>query len=218
MKKILLFIAILMVTVVFCDVKVYAFDIVPQFVSMVQTNTVGLVKVSNILNLYLEPDTNSQPSDVIVWEKSGITPNTINAQDLFVIFLPDENKAYMAVQEENNGWYKVIYNNTTGDTAWIKSDSDCDFYLWENFLETFGKKYGLKILEGTNYDEREIYSEPDDYSNVIGHANKLEKINLHSVKGNWVCVSVTDKNDKTVTGYIQWRDENGIKYLFPDIP
>lgn len=59
---------------------VYAFDIVPQFVSMVQTNTVGIYKAPNSIKLYLEPDETSKLIDVITWSKDGIDPNTINAQ------------------------------------------------------------------------------------------------------------------------------------------
>lgn len=197
---------------------VYAFDIVPQFVSMVQTNTVGIYKAPNSIKLYLEPDETSKLIDVITWSKDGIDPNTINAQDLFVVYLPEENKGFLAVAQENEDWIQVIYNNSTGDMAWVKKDVPENYMSWENFFDLYGKKYGLKILNGTNNDEKTIYAQADEYSKVVGKVYKLQKINLHGIKGNWASVTVTDINDVSKTGYVKWRSERGIKYFFPDIP
>lgn len=197
---------------------VYAFDIVPQFVSMVQTNTVGIYKAPNSIKLYLEPDETSKLIDVITWSKDGIDPNTINAQDLFVVYLPEENKGFLAVAQENEDWIQVIYNNSTGDMAWVKKDVSENYMSWENFFDLYGKKYGLKILNGTNNDEKTIYAQADEYSKVVGKVYKLQKINLHGIKGNWASVTVTDINNVSKTGYVKWRSERGIKYFFPDIP
>lgn len=82
---------------------------------MVQTNTVGIYKAPNSIKLYLEPDETSKLIDVITWSKDGIDPNTINAQDLFVVYLPEENKGFLAVAQENEDWIQVIYNNSTGE-------------------------------------------------------------------------------------------------------
>ena len=168
--------------------------------------------------LYLEPDETSKLIDVITWSKDGIDPNTINAQDLFVVYLPEENKGFLAVAQENEDWIQVIYNNSTGDMAWVKKDVSENYMSWENFFDLYGKKYGLKILNGTNNDEKTIYAQADEYSKVVGKVYKLQKINLHGIKGNWASVTVTDINDVSKTGYVKWRSERGIKYFFPDIP
>lgn len=185
---------------------------------MVQTNTVGIYKAPNSIKLYLEPDETSKLIDVITWSKDGIDPNTINAQDLFVVYLPEENKGFLAVAQENEDWIQVIYNNSTGDMAWVKKDVSENYMSWENFFDLYGKKYGLKILNGTNNDEKTIYAQADEYSKVVGKVYKLQKINLHGIKGNWASVTVTDINDVSKTGYVKWRSERGIKYFFPDIP
>ena len=198
--------------------QVYAFDIVPQFVSMVQTKTLGLYRAPNEIKLYSEPDETSELIDVIKWSKEGIDPNIINAQDLFVIYLPDENLGFLAVLDDKENWVQVIYNNSTGDTAWIKKDTLENYMTWEKFFDVYGHKYGLKILSGTADDDKNIYAEPDDFSKVVGKVYKLQKINLHAVKGDYASVTVIDIENRATTGYVRWRDENGIKYFFPDIP
>lgn len=218
MKKILVFLGIFAGLIGSFNQQVFAFDIVPQFVSMVQTNTVGLYQVPNEIKLYSQADDTSELIEVIKWNKDGIDPNIMNAQDLFVIYLPDENTGFLAVMSENENWMQVIYNNSTGDMAWIKKDTPANYLTWEKFFDVYGHKYGLKILSGTADDEKNIYSEPDDYSKVIGKAYKLQKINLHSIKGDYASVTVIDIENNSKTGYIRWRDEYGIKYFFPDIP
>ena len=42
-------------------------------------------------------------------------------------------------------------------------------------------------------------------------------INLSVIKGNWMLVTVVDADRTPKTGYIRWRSDDGIKYLFPDV-
>ena len=217
MKKLIVFFGLFLGLFAVFNQQVFAFDIVPQFVSMVYTNTLGLYQAPSEIVLYQEPDENSQVLDTIKWEKGVIDPNTVNAQDLFVVYLPEKNLGFMAVMDENENWVQVVYNNSTGDTGWIKKDDPYIFLTWINFYNIYARKYGLKMLEGATDDIKNIHVGPDEYSKVVGTVNMPQKINLHAIKGNWALVSVFDIDRRSKTGYIRWRSDEGVKYFFPDI-
>lgn len=217
MKKFLVFLGLFLALFVVVVQKVYAFDIVPQFVSMVYTNTLGLYQAPNDIVLYQQPDESSPVVDNIKWNKTTIDPNTVNAQDLFVVYLPQKNLGFMAVIDENENWVQVIYNNSTGDAGWIKKDDPYRFMTWINFYNIYARKYGLKMLSGVEDEVKNIHIAADEYSKIIGTVNMPQKINLHAIKGNWALVSVYDLDRRSKTGYIRWRSEDGVKYFFPDI-
>lgn len=217
MKKFLVFLGLFLGLFVVVAQKVYAFDIVPQFVSMVYTNTLGLYQAPNDIVLYQQPDESSPVVDNIKWNKTTIDPNTVNAQDLFVVYLPQKNLGFMAVIDENENWVQVIYNNSTGDAGWIKKDDPYRFMTWINFYNIYARKYGLKMLSGVEDEVKNIHIAADEYSKIIGTVNMPQKINLHAIKGNWALVSVYDLDRRSKTGYIRWRSEDGVKYFFPDI-
>ncbi len=217
MKKFLVFLGLFFGLFAMVAQKVYAFDIVPQFVSMVYTNTLGLYQAPNDIVLYQQPDESSPVVDNIKWNKTTIDPNTVNAQDLFVVYLPQKNLGFMAVIDENENWVQVIYNNSTGDAGWIKKDDPYRFMTWINFYNIYARKYGLKMLSGVEDEVKNIHIAADEYSKIIGTVNMPQKINLHAIKGNWALVSVYDLDRRSKTGYIRWRSEDGVKYFFPDI-
>lgn len=217
MKKLLVFLGIFFGLAAWFNHQVMAFDIVPQFVSMVYTNTLGLYQAPNEIVLYQEPDETSPVVDTIKWNNDTIDPNTVNAQDLFVVYLPGKNLGFLAVTDENENWVQVVYNNSTGDMGWIKKDDPFRFLTWTNFYNIYGRKYGLKMLSGTGDDVKNIHVATDEYSKVIGTVNMPQKINLHAIKGNWALVSVYDIDRRSKTGYIRWRSDEGVKYFFPDI-
>ena len=43
------------------------------------------------------------------------------------------------------------------------------------------------------------------------------RIVLNVIRGNWALVTVVDIDRTPKTGYIRWRSDDGVKYLFPDI-
>ena len=217
MKKFLVFLGLFFGLFAMVAQKVYAFDIVPQFVSMVYTNTLGLYQAPNDIVLYQQPDESSPVVDNIKWNKTTIDPNTVNAQDLFVVYMPQKNLGFMAVIDENENWVQVIYNNSTGDAGWIKKDDPYRFMTWINFYNIYARKYGLKMLSGVEDEVKNIHIAADEYSKIIGTVNMPQKINLHAIKGNWALVSVYDLDRRSKTGYIRWRSEDGVKYFFPDI-
>lgn len=210
-KKLLLILAILLLI----PFKVSAADIVPQYVSIEYTHTLGLYQAPNEIVLYKEPSESSNILHSISWIGSQIFPDTVKPKDLFVVYLPAKNLAMLAVTDETEDWVQVIYNNRTGAKGWIKKDDPYRFMSWIMFYNMYGRKYGLNLMKEAPASAKDIHSSTDNKSQVVGVINMPQKINLTAVKGNWALVSVYDMDRTPKTGYVRWRSDDGVKYYFP---
>ena len=192
-------------------------NVIPEKTCLKFTNTIGLYQASDRIVLYKEPDEQSEMLYSIKWNKNGVFPDTLTFDDLFVVFMPSKYLAYMAVTDETEDWVEVIYNNSTGDRGWMKKDDPYKFANWVTFYNMYGRKYGLKILSGAPDTIKDLKSATDDKSQTIARVNIPSRINLNVIRGNWALVSVMDLDRTPKTGYIRWRGDDGVKYLFPNI-
>ena len=214
MKKFLLILAIFLLMPLsgFC-----AENVVPQYVSVENTHTFGLYQAPNEIILYKEPSETSTLVHSISWIGSKIFPESVKPQDLFVVYLPDKNLAFMPVVDETEHWVQVIYNNATGAKGWIKKDDPYRFYTWVMFYNMYGRKYGLNLLREAPAEAKDLHTSTDDKSQIVGTINMPQKINLNVIRGNWALVSVMDIDKTPKTGYVRWRSDEGVKYYFPAI-
>ena len=213
MKKFLLILSILLML----PLSGYCADVVPQYVSIQQTNTLGLYQAPNEIMLYKEPSEASTLVHSISWIGEKIFPESVRPQDLFVVYVPSKNLAYLAVTDETEDWVQVIYNNSTGAKGWIKKDDPYRFSTWVMFYNMYGKKYGLNLLKEAPESPKDLHVATDDKSQIVGTINMPKKINLNLVRGNWALVSVMDIDRTPKTGYVRWRSDKGVKYYFPAI-
>lgn len=213
MKKFLLILSILLML----PLSGYCADVVPQYVSIQQTNTLGLYQAPNEIMLYKEPSEASTLVHSISWIGEKIFPESVRPQDLFVVYIPTKNLAYLAVTDETEDWVQVIYNNSTGAKGWIKKDDPYRFSTWVMFYNMYGKKYGLNLLKEAPESAKDLHVATDDKSQIVGTINMPKKINLNLVRGNWALVSVMDIDRTPKTGYVRWRSDKGVKYYFPAI-
>lgn len=211
MKKLLLILAIILLI----PAQALCANIVPQYVSIEQTNTMGLYQASNEIILYKEPSESSTIIHSISWIGNQIFPETIKPNQLFVVYLPSKNLGLLAVTDETEDWVEVIYNNKTGAKGWIKRDDPYRFMTWVMFYNMYGKKYGLNLLKEAPAEAKDIHTATDEKSQIVGTINMPQKINLTAIKGNWALVSVYDIDRTPKTGYVRWRSNNGVKYYFP---
>ena len=194
----------------------FAGNIIPDSVSLNNTNTYGVYQVGHAIVLYSEPDDNAEIKQKIVWDSENVIPQNLRLQDMFVLYLENKDFALMAVTDETEDWVEVIYDNATGERGWIKKDDPFKFNTWVNFYSMFGRKYGLKILRGAPEATKSIFGTPEG-AKAISTINHPDMINLSVIKGNWMLVTVVDADRTPKTGYIRWRSDDGIKYLFPDV-
>lgn len=213
MKKLIL----ILMTLLLIPLNGFCGNILPEYINIENTNTLGLYQAPNEIVLYKEPDESSNLVHSVSWIGSKIFPEAIKQKDLFVVYLPDKNLGMLAVTDETEDWVQVIYNNSTGAKGWIKKDDPYRFMSWIMFYNMYGRKYGLKMLKEIPDDAKILHSSTDEKSQTVGTINMPQKINLTAIRGNWALVSVFDVDKTPKTGYIKWRSETGVKYYFPDI-
>ena len=212
MKKILLIFTIILLMPLYA----LAADIVPQYVSINQTNSLGLYQAPNEIVIYNEPSESSNIIHSISWIGEQIFPESVNAKNLFVVHLPNKNLGMLAVTDETEKWVEVIYNNTTGSKGWIKKDDPYRFMTWIMIYKMYGKKYGLNLLKEAPVEAKDMHSATDDKSQIVDTIKvPVQKINVTAIRGNWALVSVYDIDRTSKTGYIRWRSDKGVKYYFP---
>ena len=155
MKKFFLTIAIMLLIPlqVFCTENV-----VPQYVSIEQTNTLGLYQAPSEIVLYKEPSETANIVHSISWIGEKIFPESVKAQDLFIVFITSKNLGLLAVTDETEDWVQVIYNNSTGAKGWIKKDDPYRFMSWIMFYNMYGKKYGLKLLKEAPAEAKDLHT------------------------------------------------------------
>lgn len=122
MKKLFLILALML----FIPLKGICANVVPQYVSIEQTNTLGLYQAPSEIVLYKEPTQTANIVHSISWIGEKIFPETVKADDLFVVFVPSKNLGLLAVTDETEDWVQVIYNNSTGAKGWIKKMTRTD--------------------------------------------------------------------------------------------
>lgn len=213
MKKFLLILAIILLM----PVKGFCENVVPQYVSIEHTNTLGLYQAPSEIVLYKEPYQSSNIVHSISWIGDKIFPESVKANDLFIVFLPQKNLGFLAVTDETDEWVQVIYNNSTGAKGWIKKDDPYRFMSWIMFYNMYGKKYGLNLLKEAPAEAKDLHTSTDDKSQIVGTINMPQKIILNVMRGNWALVSVMDIDKIPKTGYVRWRSDNGVKYYFPAV-
>jgi len=192
-------------------------DVIPTRSITLHTRTYGFYQVGKLITLHEQPDEKSKIIQTISWTKEKLMPETFSYDDVFTVYIGSKELALMAVEDENEEWVKLIYDNKNHKSGWFKKDDPFKFMTWINLYNAYGKKYGLKVLKDTPKEQLVLRSASEDNSQIIARINQPEYIKLNVIRGNWALVSVVDIDKTPKTGYIRWRSDDGIKYLFPDI-
>ena len=193
----------------------YAKDIIPTSPVLVNVHTVGLYQVGNDINIYKFPDESSPILYNVRWNENDFVPQNLTPEKFFSVFLAKKELALVNVVDVADGWVEIVYNNSTGETGWIREDDPYKFMTWINFYNTYGKKYGLNLLKGAPALCKDLKASPEDLAKTISTINVPKQIHLNVIRGNWALVSVMDMDKTPKTGYVRWRSDDGIRYFFP---
>lgn len=197
--------------------NVYAKDVIPVRPSLTTVSAIGMYQVGDDITIYKEPNEESQILYRVRWNNNEFFPENIGVEKFFALFLPDKQLALVNVTDITDEWVEIMYDTTTGKTGWIKKDDPYKFMTWINFYNSYGKKYGLRLLKSAPETCKDMKASPEDLAQTVSTMNMPQKINLSVIRGNWALVSVMDLDKMPKTGYIRWRSDNGVRYFFPAI-
>ncbi len=219
MKKLLVSLLFVLAVLLGCGYgeSVSAKDVLPISPNIVTVRTVGLYQVSDDVTIYKEPHDDSMILYRVRWNNDEFFPENIGAEKFFTVFLPEKELALVNVVDVTDDWVEIVYDNSNGKTGWIKKDDPYKFMTWINFYNTYGKKYGLRMLKSVPAVCKDVKSAPEDTAKTLSTINMPQKINLNVIRGNWALVSVLDLDRLPKTGYIRWRSDDGVRYYFPEV-
>lgn len=208
---------VLFLSFMFFSNGAFANDILPVAPNITNVRTVGLYQVGKDITVYKFPDEESHILYRIRWnDEDDFFPQEIGAKNFFTVYVEKKELALVNVVDIADGWVEIVYNNSTGETGWIREDDPYKFMTWINFYNTYGKKYGLKLLKGAPALCKDMKAAPESLK-TISTMNTPQAIHLNIIKGNWALVSVLDMDKTPKTGYVRWRSDDGVRYFFPDI-
>lgn len=214
MRKIFLILTFLMIFILPAKA-----DVMPYYVNNMDTNSIGVYQAPNNIRIYKEPNENSKLLLNVIWDSKNFNCSDISASNLFVVFLPKKDLAFLMVVDENDNedWVQVVYNKNGKQTGWIKKDDDYRFINWRAFFNLYGRKYGLYYMKDAPEESKIIHGSNEEDSQSIGKITLPQNVKLTSVRGNWLLIIAFDVDKSQKIGWIKWRNISGEIYLFPDI-
>ena len=201
---------------IFPSIAVFA-DVMPLYTGALQKGIIGFFYLPQKFNVYLYPRVDSQILDTVEWNNIEVKYKDAKLEpaELFAVQIPSKNYAFCMVVDEQDDWYKIIYNKEKNKSGWVKPEKDDDFWGLRDFYSFYGRKHGLGYMKNIDYHQRGIYSGAYDGSQKLGGFTLIKNIRLNKISGNWALVTVVDFDNKLKIGYIRWREDDGQIIIFP---
>lgn len=189
-------------------------DTIPFYMNSIPKGAIGLYQTGEFLTIFTEPN---EKSNIIKKIDFTYTPETM-PDGVFALLLNQRKLGFLYVSDiGDDGWVEVIYDKFTGAKGWVQTEDRFQFLTWLNFYNMYGRKYGLRLLKDAPEEAEVLHAKSEDLSQIIDKLNYVKQIKLTAIRGNWALVSVFDIDKQPKTGYLKWRNENGVIYAFPDI-
>ena len=194
-------------------------DVMPYYVGSINQDSIGVYQAENNVRIYKDPNVNSQLLLNINWDAQNYNSTDVSASNLFMVFLPKKNLAFLTVVDENDNedWVEVSYNQNGLKTGWVKKTDDYRFLPWRAFVSLYGRKYGMYYMKDAPADCKNIYGSTADDAKNISTINVPQSIKLTGISGNWILIIAYDIDKYEKIGWIKWRNISGEIFLFPDI-
>jgi len=192
-------------------------NFIPSYTNSVSHFGIGAARVTNFVEIYEKPDLASDTIQRLYWNNIGnfITSNkdeTSKPSEIFLIYSPKENQVFLSVEDENEDWIKVCYNQKKLKFGWVKKENGkngAKFYSYKDLFFEYGKKYGIYTFRNLPENFRTLHSSPDKASSIVDEFDYPKFISPWLIQGNWMLVKVVTMDNKTKTGWFNWRSNEG---------
>ena len=195
-------------------------DVMPYYVNSISPNSIGVYQAPNDIKIYSEPTENSKLLVEATWSQKGYSCPPIAESNLFVVYLPKKNLAFLSVTDENDegDWIEVLFiQNGAEKRGWVKLEDEFRFMNWRTFFNIYGRKYGLYYMKDAPESAKFIYGSAIDEAKTIGKITLPQIVKLTNVSGNWLLAIAIDYDKSQKIGWLKWRTISGEIYLFPNI-
>ena len=194
-------------------------DVLPYYINSLRRYGIGYTLIQSPVVLRDTPKGNVVETLHFDF-KTGETACLINKErcsqdEVFAVFSQSKQLAFLTTLDESENNVFVCFNQSERPICgWVEENFSNKFYGWKDFLEHWGKKYGLYMLKDIQKNDKILYSAPVKQSNSTGILEFPKYISPWLVRGNWVLVKVNDFNGQLKTGWLNYRGDNGKLKLF----
>lgn len=208
MKKIILTIIFLLTFILKSNA-----DVMPRYLTSVNHWGIGIASTSNNIKIFEKDNSSSKIIQEISWNNIGELKCKNNyrceQKETFLAFSLENNTALFSVEDENDSWIYICYDQRHKLFGWIKKDENTKYYNWSDFLITFGKKYGMYLFSDVPKNTKRLYAAPNIESGCVDSFILANKITPWLVRGNWVLAKVENYDGSTKTGWLHYRTDSG---------
>ncbi len=192
-------------------------DYIPYYASRNLFLGNGFITSKEQINVHLKDDVNSEILLVLKAGKAvtkGVAP--VRYEDIYSAIVERYGLYLIPVKTDTDDWYEICISQKNKLFGWVKKDENIDFISWEDFLNFYGRKYGLYVFRNVEDVYKKLYSSADETSNVVNTFFYPKHISLWLISGDWMLVKVTTYDGKTKTGWLKWRLDDGTIIVFPN--
>ena len=168
---------------------------IPRYGDSVKYFGIGVYFAPKNIKIYAQPNIKSNPVSFFQWNEFGVSQNNeeLSSRNLFLAFDAEKEIALMAVTDETEGWYEVVYNQQTGDKGWINDTQPTHFLSWLDFMMSFGRNNKIYLFSDLPEEYRILRTSPEEGSQALKSTNySPENIKLIYIRGNWMLVRALD--------------------------
>lgn len=197
-------------------------DIAPQYLTSVNHWGIGVATVPKDIKIYDADNSNAKQVANIIWNEKGKleckdTKMRCEAKEIFLAFSPGQNTAMMSVEDENDEWIYVCYNQRFKLYGWIKKDENTRYINWSELLLSVGRKNGMYLFRDIPKNAKRLYAGPSIESGCVDSFILANHITPWLVRGNWVLVKVENYDNTQKTGWLRYRTDTGRLFGFVNL-
>lgn len=213
MIKKFLFAITILVLLTFSSVSA---NIMPNSSSDIAVDALGMYQLPYNVIVFKTPNEKSTILYKANWNEEKFKATKGRAEDIFTVFVPNKNLAFAQVTDFNDNWVEIIYDKSNNKKGWIQSEN-LRFMTWRNFMNTYGRRYGIYLFSDITEDNKVLYSGTDNNAQKLQSIGKKPlRIKFTAIKGNYILLTSIENNIGK-TGYFKWRTDCGKIYAFPAI-
>lgn len=199
--------------IIFFLAQIALADVAPYYINSLRRYGYGYTQVHSPLVMRQTPSNEGNILETLNFDFNNNTSCINNKQrcsvdEVFSAYSTSKKLAFLTAIDETNSWSLVCFNQSQSPVCgWV--DNKNKTYTWNEFINFYGKKYGLYLYKDLQKADKILYSAPTKQSNSTGSIEMPKLITPWLVRGNWILVKVDDFASKQKTGWLNFRSENG---------